>query len=191
MATEDTQNEAQSTADAEPNATPQTPRKKARPHGGGESKHSERRIESVELAAQALEYRKMGVSYSQIAEKLGYKSPQSAWNAVESALKRTLQEGADEVRRLELARLDAMFFAVYSNATRGDLMAINSAINIMNRRAKLLGIDAPVQTVNKNTTELTQKQGVLVVGSVMSPEEWDAAAKAQQEALTRDTAKVD
>lgn len=188
MAQDETPNvETQGTADAAPTRKPRNPRA-PRKNGGGESRHSVRRIESVEKAAQALDYRKMGASYAQIAEKLEFASPQAAWDAVERALKRTLQESADEVRKLELTRLDSMFLGVYPNAVRGDLMAINSCITIMNRRAKLLGIDAPVKT--QNTTDFTAKQGVLVVNPVMSPEEWAAAAKAQQEQLIRDAANL-
>ncbi|GAD20948.1 hypothetical protein [Acidovorax sp. MR-S7] len=35
----------------------------------------------------------------------------------------------------------------------------------------------------KSEVEVTSKQGVLVVGGVMSPEEWEQAAKAQQASL--------
>lgn len=125
----------------------------ARSNGGGESKHSKRRIASVAKQAEALEYRKMGLSYAQIADKCGLNSAQNAWNAVESALKRTLQEPADEVRKLESARLDAMFIQTYNNAQKGDLQSIAAALNIMARRARLLGLDAPVRS------ELTGKDG--------------------------------
>lgn len=147
-------------------------------------KHSPKRITSVEDQAKALEYRKMGLNYAQIAEKLEMGSPQTAWDAVERALKRTLQEPADEVRRLELERLDAMMVTTYGNAMRGDLMALTATLNIMNRRAKLLGLDAAIKTDNK--TDISVSEGVLVVGSVMTPEEWCAVAKTQQAELTRE-----
>lgn len=111
----------------------------------GESKHSPRRIESVERQAEALEYRKMGLSYAQIAMKLQLSGPQSAWYCVEAALQRVLRESAEQVRSLELERLDAMFVPVYGNALRGDLMALDKALSIMTRRARLLGLDAPVK----------------------------------------------
>jgi hypothetical protein len=57
-------------------------------------------------------------------------------------------------------------------------------MKIMERRAKLLGLDAPSKTDNKN--ENTERNGVLVIPSVMTPEDWEAAAKTQQEELTRD-----
>lgn len=157
MADETQQPEAGGTADAKPRR-----RKTDRPQGAttknlakkrGESRHSQRRIEAVETQAKALEYRKLGLSYSQIAQKLELNSPQTAWNAVESALKRTLQDDADAVRKLEAERLDAMFLPVYSNAMRGDLQALSACLNIMTRRARLLGLDAPERK------ELTGKDG--------------------------------
>lgn len=149
----------------------------------GESQHSRRRLEAVEQQVKALQYRKVGLTYAQIADRLRMGSPQAAWNAVESALKRTLQEPAAVVRKLELGRLDAMFVPVYINACRGDLAALSAALNIMARRARLLGLDAPVRTDNRTDVTM-QNEGVLVVGGVMTPEDWATAAKAQQEAIT-------
>jgi hypothetical protein len=151
----------------------------------GESLHSPRRLEAVEQQEKALRYRKMGLTYGEIAERLGMRSSQTAWSAVESALKRTLQEPADDLRKLELGRLDAMFVPVYVQACRGDLAALNAALNIMARRARLLGLDAPLKTENRTDLNPNSATGIMVVGGVMSPHEWAAAAKAQQEEITR------
>lgn len=143
-----------------------SPAKKRSGMKRGESKHSPRRIESVERQAMALEYRKMGLSYAQIADKLEMASAQAAWYCVEAALKRTLQDGADDVRKIELERLDAMFIPVYGNACRGDLMALNSALAIMTRRARLLGLDAPVKQEysGKDGKDLVMTPTVIVIG---------------------------
>jgi len=138
----------------------------------GESKHSPRRIESIENQAKALEYRKMGLSYAQIADKLGMNSPQAAWNCVDSAMSRVVRESAEQVRGLELERLDAMFIPVYGNALRGDLMAMTGALAIMNRRARLLGLDAPVkqaQTTVAGDDAPAMTPTILMIGGV--PEE--------------------
>lgn len=153
----------------------------------GESKHSVRRIEAVEKQAEALEYRKMGYSYAQIGEQLEV-TPQGAAYMIESALKRTLQEPADVVRQLELGRLDAMFAPVYSQATQGNLMALAGCLNIMSRRAKLIGLDAATKVDTKHSIDPNEKAGVIIVGATMTPEEWDAAAKAQQAALVQESA---
>jgi hypothetical protein len=111
--------------------------------GRGESKASPRRIRAAEKQVRALELRKAGVYYDQIAKELGYKGHQGAYKAVMSALQRTLQEPADELRRMEIARLDSLFFEVYRSARQGSLPAIDRALKIMERRARLLGLDAP------------------------------------------------
>lgn len=146
----------------------------------GESRHSPRRIEAVESQKKALEMRMRGLAYSAIAEKLGLASGQTAWNMVESALQRTIQEPADAVRKVELGRLDVLFMVAYHKVIEDrDMHASQQALNIMNRRARLLGLDAPVQTVNK-TTVSTDPEGTVVIAPVMSPEEWDKLVKAQQ-----------
>ncbi|MEU8919453.1 hypothetical protein AB0D10_00780 [Kitasatospora sp. NPDC048545] len=52
-----------------------------------------------------------------------------------------------ELRALEDARLDRMFMVAYRRAVRdGDLSAIDRALRIMERRARLLGLDQPART---------------------------------------------
>lgn len=135
-------------------------KRKAPKRGRTRSKHDAERIASVEKQRQALEYRKLGLTYAQIGEKLSM-TAQGAFNAIESALKRVLREPAESVRSIELERLDAMFIPVYGNACRGDLQAIATAITIMGRRAKLLGLDAP--------TVLTGKDGQPLVLNAAPP----------------------
>lgn len=94
---------------------------------------------------QALELRKAGVSYVRIAEVLGYASGSGAHKAVASALKKTLQEPADDLRTLEIERLDAMLSAIWASVKQGQYGAIDRAIKIMERKAKLLGMDAPTK----------------------------------------------
>jgi hypothetical protein len=54
-------------------------------------------------------------------------------------------EVAAEVRRIDLERLDALLDGVWAPAQAGDEKAIASVLAIMARRAKLLGLDAPVK----------------------------------------------
>jgi hypothetical protein len=63
-----------------------------------------------------------------------------------SALKKTVQEPADELRTLEVERLDAAAAAIYPSVKQGQYGAIDRWIKIMERRAKLLGLDAPTKT---------------------------------------------
>jgi len=108
--------------------------------------NQQRELDALDRQMQALELRKAGVSYSDIAKNLGYKSASGAFAAVRSALKKTLREPADELRTLELERLDALWFTYYPMAKRGDRQAMDRCIRIMERRARLLGLDAPQRT---------------------------------------------
>jgi len=108
--------------------------------------NQERAMNANERQRQALEYRKAGLSYAMIAERLGYKTADGAHKAVGTALRKTLQEPADDLRRLEVERLDRMLSAIWPQVVQGNQGGIDRALRIMERRAKLLGLDAPTKT---------------------------------------------
>jgi len=111
-------------------------------------KAAERQIAAVERQVAALNLRKAGVDYRRIAAELGYSGPSSAHYAVKTALKKTRQEAADEVRHLELERLDVMLNSLWPSITEGKRAAPRAAevaLKVMDRRAALLGLDAPVK----------------------------------------------
>jgi len=103
-------------------------------------------VNAHERQLEALELRKAGAAYAVIAERLGYRSASGAHAAVSAALKRTQQEPADEVRTLEIERLDRMLLAIWPQVVNGNQGAIDRALRIMERRAKLQGLDAPAKT---------------------------------------------
>jgi hypothetical protein len=165
-------------AKALPKGKPRGAVKKKRSMKRGESATSPRRIKAVEeKQLQALEYRKMAYSYAQIAEVLGYKSAQSAYCAIQSALTRIIREPAEEVLQLELERLDGMFSKPYQAAQAGDLMAIGACLNIMARKAKYLGLDVAV----KVDSTVSNKNGQPFATAVVSDEQVLAAMKKAQE----------
>lgn len=157
-----------------------TEKKKRPPPRNGKKTSPETAAAKVK-AAKALELRMKGKTFDAIAEEAGYNSKQAAFDAVKRSLEAITREPAQELLKLDLERLDVMWGIHYLNAQAGDVQALAACMKIMERRAKLLGLDAPVKVDNK--TEVTSKQGVLVVGGVMSPEEWEKAAKAQQASL--------
>jgi hypothetical protein len=103
-------------------------------------------VRAHERHLRALELRKAGVTYETIAGQLGYANASGARKAVASALKATLREPAEELRTLELARLDAMALALWCRVQDGDEKAIDRVLRIMERRARLLGLDAAAKT---------------------------------------------
>lgn len=116
-----------------------------------ESKTSQRRLRAAERQRQALELRKAGVSFEEIARTLGYAGPSSSYRAIMSALKRTLQEPADEVRKLELVRLDRAQRVAWERMLQGDLEALAKVIKVMERRARLLGLDMPTKVASTDS----------------------------------------
>ena len=111
----------------------------------GESKTSEHRITAKERAAEALNLRRAGADYRTIATRLGYKSVSGAYDAVAKALKEITREPAEAVLELELDRIDRLFLTYWPKATGGDVKALDRVVKLMERRAKLLGLDAPVK----------------------------------------------
>jgi hypothetical protein len=108
---------------------------------------------SRELECLAL--RKAGATYDQIAEKTGL-AREGARLAVSRALKSLAEattEAAEEVRQLELDRLDAMLLGLWQKAQRGDPQAIDRVLRIQERRAKYLGIDAPASSALDNVND--------------------------------------
>lgn len=120
-------------------------------------------VDALDKTLRALELRKAGFTYQRIADSLGYKSASGAHKAVASALKKTLQEPSDVVRMLEIERLDTMLSSIWSSVKQGQYGAQDRAIKIMERRARLLGLDAPART------DITSGGEELNVG--MTPEQ--------------------
>jgi hypothetical protein len=125
------------------------------------------RIDAAERDAQALELRADGLSFRQLGRQLGC-STTTAYRRVSRGLDRTVREPADRLRALELHRLDQQQAAATAVLrTRHVLIqggrpvldqqgrpypdhgpilaAIATLLRIAERRAKLLGLDAPAR----------------------------------------------
>jgi hypothetical protein len=90
---------------------------------------------------RALELRRDGLTYWDIADEIGWKSHNSAHRAVRQALRETLQEPADELRVLEAERLNKLYEYTIARIDKDNLWAVDRALHIMKRRAELLGLD--------------------------------------------------
>ncbi|WP_069743045.1 hypothetical protein [Streptomyces sp. EN23] len=138
---------------------------KERPRGG--DGQFVRSLSTAERDARAAELRSKGWTYRRIAAELGWKQGADAYNAVQRVLKETVREAGEEVRSLELERLDRLEAAanevlerehvtvsngrvvVLHEAPLPDggpvLAAIDRLLKIQERRARLLGLDAPTK----------------------------------------------
>lgn len=105
------------------------------------------RPEILPELTEAVELRIAGYSYRAIAERQGV-SVSTAHGRVQAAMLATLQEPTDELRRIERERLDRLFGAMYEIAVvKGSARHAEIASKLMERRAKLLGLDAPERRV--------------------------------------------
>ena len=128
----------------------------------GESKTSKRRLAARDRWLDALELRKRGWTFERIADELDYAGPGGAYQAVMNALKATFREPVEEMRRLESARLDEMQEKISVNVGPGKddgLPVVDRVLRIMDRRAKLLGLDMP----SEQKIEVTQKGPLVIV----------------------------
>ena len=107
-------------------------------------KQTQREYDRAERKRNALELRLAGASYRDIAQALEV-SPATALQDCKEALADIPAQQADEMRTVELSRLDRLQRAVWPRAIKGDLQAVDRAIKIIDRRAKLFGLDAPQQ----------------------------------------------
>ena len=101
-----------------------------------------RDVNAAARALQALDLRKAGATYDAIARMCGYKNRASAYQAIQRELQRTMQQPADDLRTLELLRLDDLYRAMAPKALQGDTWSVDRCLAIMARRAALLGLDA-------------------------------------------------
>jgi hypothetical protein len=108
--------------------------------------------ELVDKEIRVLELRRVGLTWSRIAEEVGYADHTGAYAAYKRAIKRTMQQPADELRDQEVDRLDRLQVAVWPSAMKGDTRAILTIIRLMERRAKLLGLDKPIKIEQEITT---------------------------------------
>jgi len=116
-----------------------------------ESKTSPRRLSAAQRTAEAINLRLAGASYATIARELKYADKATAFNAVKRAMDRTVTEPAEELRDLEADRLDALQLSLWADATdqagtpETRAAAVRAIVLVMQRRARLLGLDQPAE----------------------------------------------
>ena len=108
--------------------------------------------ELVDKETKVLELRRAGLTWQRISEETGYADATGAYAAYKRAIRRTQQQPADELREQELDRIDRLQLAAWPNAMKGSERAILAIVRLMERRAKLLGLDAPTRIQQDVTT---------------------------------------
>ncbi len=106
---------------------------------------SKEKMRAKERRQKVLDMRLLGASLRRIADKIGV-SHETVRNDLQKALEElseTERAKAEHLRGLELQRLDVALNAIGSKVLEGDLGAIDRWLKISERRARLLGLDAP------------------------------------------------
>lgn len=131
------------------------------PNPGDDPATAPRKLITAEIERRCMDLRVEGRRWTKIAEELGI-SESTAIDAVERVMirsRRGTDAKADQVRTIEVERLARMFEAVFNRAItapatpdghKAQDAAIASVLRIMERKAKLEGLDIPTtpSTVN-------------------------------------------
>ena len=132
------------------------------------------------LREQALQLRIAGAPYRQIARTLGVSKShvhRLVRDEVEK-LEAVAGEKAEELRRLELERLDELQKALW--AKRGEARESMQILRVMESRRRLLGLDAPAQvehseeSADERSRRMMERAARRIAS--MSPEEVAAEA---------------
>jgi hypothetical protein len=117
------------------------------------------RVKAYPDRVKALNLALTGLNYQQIGDACGH-SRNWAREAVEWALEATVEEAAKQVRQMQLARLDALIVKQWAYLENNDLpphihlQVMDRILRTEERRAKLLGLDAPVKQEVEQVTEV-------------------------------------
>jgi len=118
---------------------------------------SPKNIAAIKRKARIFSLRESGLSYgkilavlqSEMLEELPkHYSERHVYSDVQSVLqvmRDTVSESLLEVAVLESQRLDVMLNALWPQVESGSTKAIDTALHVMDRRAKLLGLDAAIR----------------------------------------------
>lgn len=108
--------------------------------------------ETIERERQVLELRRGGLTFDLIAKKLDYSHASGAHKAYVNACNRIIVSDVVEIRAIETDRLDIAQSAIWGAVIRGEIPAVIALLKIMERRARLLGLDAPTRAQIEVTT---------------------------------------
>lgn len=103
--------------------------------------------------SQAVIYRLSGLTYDQIAERVGYSDRSGARQAVLRALAAVRDDSVSELRDLENARLERANQAIWPAVISGDVAALRAWLRLAERRARLNGLDSPTQVAISTGTK--------------------------------------
>lgn len=131
---------------------------------GNRRKTAPQMVDAALSQTEALRLRQSGATFQQIADRLGYSDRSGAHRAVMAALKESVTEPNAEMRSLELSDLASLQDALWPSANAGDQGAVDRVLKIMERRAKILGLDAAPKLPQGDIDELIQQELERIAG---------------------------
>ena len=120
-----------------------------------------KQLSTGERTKRAMALKLAGASYASIADTLGYSDASGARKAVMRGMDQSLQENANELRKLHYGRLEHMLMLLWSDVNTKSLPSMSAALAIMDRMAKLHGIDSSLPS----EVNIGQQTVILADGS--------------------------
>ena len=126
-----------------------------------QSKTAARTLDTATRRVYVLNLRKAGMTYAEIAaatlRKFGEEQLPSGWDEryAHKDVKRELDklqaeiaESVDDIRQMELERLNDLLKGLWPQVAKSNpkLPAVDRVLRVMDRRAKLMGLDAPTKS---------------------------------------------
>jgi hypothetical protein len=121
------------------------------------------REEAAEKQQKAVDLRRAGASFQEIANALGYASPSGAKKAVEAAVRKFAFESTADMLQMDLSRLDEWAkLCTHKMRTTGDVSQVDRLMRIMDKRHYLLGV-TPASLAEQKENGTMQTQGGMNV----------------------------
>lgn len=144
-------------------------------HDGAGNQNSQITRARDRKANAAIQLRIAGASWDEIAQSLGFPTPRAALVATERALEKELktEENQAQMRSLAGKRLERLLRGVWTKAIDPShpehLLAVDKARQLVDRHAKLYGLDAPTEVVVSNPAQQELEQWVATVINETKP----------------------
>jgi len=99
-----------------------------------------------EREAEVMRLFKASKTYDEICAETGLANRSSVASIIKRVLQRNVVEDVEEIRAVEISRIDEMFASIWESARAGSLAHQEGAMKLMKERRKYLpGLEAPQQ----------------------------------------------
>jgi hypothetical protein len=102
-------------------------------------------MDKKQRLAKAIRLRAAGVSLEEIMVQVGFSTIETLQRAISNALKKHISTAVEEYRAMENVRLDEILRVLWPRVLKGELTAMDRAFKVMERRARLMGLDQAPQ----------------------------------------------